>query len=380
MKHYGLGTLSDFLGDFVVYRNLEPVDSRLPGPDVVRAALGLPDRLPRKTEPDYARIVVEMLTAARRLDAPEAFLHSLVFLGDTQLNDGTAYKNLCQAGGWRGLCFIGSENPAAAAAGAGTVERTTLGDDLHLYLANYWAALDQLEAFCAKVNIPMDEGLLVVVDLDKTALGARGRNATAIDQARVGAVKVTVADLLGDAFDDASFTQVYDTLNQVEYHPFTRDNQDYLAYISLILGSGMFALDELIAEIESETLANFETFIEAVDKRAGELPTGLQAIHSEILALVRAGDPTPFKAFRRNEYGETVRRMGVPGEASLQQRLAEEVLITAEVRDAALRLKERGALLYGLSDKPDEASVPTPELAAEGYQPIHRTPANVAGG
>jgi hypothetical protein len=64
---------------------------------------------------------------------------------------------------------------------------------------------------------------------------------------------------------------------------------------------------------------------------------------------------------------------------SLEQRLADEIFITAEVRAAALLLKDHGALLFGLSDKPDEASVPSSELAAEGYQPIHWTKANIVG-
>jgi hypothetical protein len=35
-------------------------------------------------------------------------------------------------------------------------------------------------------------------------------------------------------------------------------------------------------------------------------------------------------------------------------------------------MAERGVLLFGISDKPDEASVPTIDQAAEGYRPIHR--------
>jgi hypothetical protein len=41
--------------------------------------------------------------------------------------------------------------------------------------------------------------------------------------------------------------------------------------------------------------------------------------------------------------------------------------------------RRRGALLFGLSDKPDEASIPTPELASQGYRAIHRTATHVIG-
>ena len=51
--------------------------------------------------------------------------------------------------------------------------------------------------------------------------------------------------------------------------------------------------------------------------------------------------------------------------------LDSEIVITQEVREVALRWKKEGALLFGLSDKPDEASFPGDELILQGYQPIH---------
>ena len=54
MKVYGISEISEFLGDFVVYRNLEPVDPRLPGLGELRVEAGLPgDVIPRKSQPDY---------------------------------------------------------------------------------------------------------------------------------------------------------------------------------------------------------------------------------------------------------------------------------------------------------------------------------------
>lgn len=61
-------------------------------------------------------------------------------------------------------------------------------------------------------------------------------------------------------------------------------------------------------------------------------------------------------------------------------RLAMEITITAEVRSAALRWRERGALLLGLSDKPVAASLPTKAMAAAGYRPLHRTEGRVVRG
>ena len=110
------------------------------------------------------------------------------------------------------------------------------------------------------------------------------------------------------------------------------------------------------------------------------LPASLQAIHADIYTRVQQGDPTPFKAFRYNEYLTTTARMGnLDDRASVPRLLADEIVITQEVREIALIWKERGALLFGLSDKPDEASVPSEEQAAEGWLPIHRVETHAVG-
>ena len=178
--------------------------------------------------------------------------------------------------------------------------------------------------------------------------------------------------VLGDRFDPGAFQTAYDQLNQPEFHPFTTDNQDYLAYMCLILGSSLLALDTVLGDIRSGRLVSFGNFIAEVDSRRSELATSLQDIHGSIYDYVRRGDPTPFKAFRYSEYLTTVERMGALGAGVPPAQLLEgEIVITQEVREMALGWREHGALLFGLSDKPDEASIPQPDLAAEGYLPIH---------
>jgi hypothetical protein len=196
----------------------------------------------------------------------------------------------------------------------------------------------------------------------------------------VEAVRRTVGGLLGEGFDAPAFQRAYDLLNQPEFHPFTTDNQDYLAYVCLILGSGLYELAPLVAEVRAGQLAGFAQFIAAVDARAAELPSGLRPIHGDILERVQQGDPTPFKAFRYNEYRATVESMGcLAGAASADDLLRNEIVITQEVREVALRWWAQGALLFGLSDKPDEASLPSAELAAQGFCPIHQTETHVVG-
>ena len=375
MKVYDRTSVSEFLGDRVVYRNLVPLDDRLPPLAELYPRLGLTaGETPRKTSPDYARVIVELLRQARALDLPGVPIKRLVYVGDTRLNDGTAFVNICRAGDWPGLAFIAAETQTPARVEVVEQEIGTL------YLANRWAALADFDRFCRERGLPVDQETAVVVDLDKTALGARGRNDHVIDQARVEAVRRTVGDLLGAGFDPQDFQAAYDTLNQPTFHPFTTDNQDYLAYVCLILGSGLYSLEPLVARIRAGSLSSFQQFIAEVDSRAGQLPSDLRRIHADILRRVQQGDPTPFKEFRYNEYRVTVERMGcLPDDAPLGDLLAGEIVITQEVRDLSLTWQGRGALLFALSDKPDEASIPGEDLAAQGYRPIHRVETHGVG-
>lgn len=376
MKVFGRASVNEFLGDFVVYRNLVPVDRRLPALDALREVVGLPaGHIPRKSEPDYARVIVELLRWARALEAPGVEIERLIFIGDTRLNDSTAFNNICRAGDWPGLAFIGSET-----AGPAGVELVSQGEGRYLYLANRWATLYDINQHCEQQGFAINEATAVIVDLDKTALGARGRNAHTIDRARIQAVRNTVASLLGESFDSQAFQKAYDQLNRVEFHPFTSDNQDYLAYICLVLGAGMYELETVVADVRNGKLGSFRQFIDRVDENAQRLPSGLVGIHAEIYANVQAGDPTPFKPFRRNEYLTTIARMGyLQDTTAVEVLLADEILITQEVRAVALDWQSRRALLFGLSDKPDEASIPTQELAAGGYLPIHCTETHAVG-
>jgi len=376
MKNYGLATVSDFLGDNIVYRNLQPMDPRLPRFAEMSASLGMTtSTTPRKSEPDYARVMAHLLQRAAALDGSGAGIRHLVYVGDTRLNDGTAFANLCEAGGWLGIAFIGSERVEDP------VEREIVQKRSQtLYLANRWSLLDDFHAVCGRRGVSFGSDTAVILDLDKTTLGARGRNDHVINAARLEAVRQTVQTLLGSAFDAGEFETSYNMLNQTEFHPFTTDNQDYLAYLCLILGSDLYERQGLVTDIRMGTLARFTDFLDAVEARAVELPEGLGRLHDDIYKRVKAGDATPFKAFRFNEFLTTVGRMGTPRDgADLATRLAEEILLTQEAREAALAWRETGALLFGLSDKPDEASVPSAAQAAQGYAPIHRTPTHAVG-
>jgi hypothetical protein len=375
IKH--TGSLYNIWGNFIVYRNLIPADRRLPSFQDLKGSLFNSEiPLPRKVEPAYGSVVAEILTRARRLELPRAQLKRLVFLGDTRLLDGTAFQNLCLAGGWPGWAFIGKDDLKASK--TNQVE----GDGYigQFFIANRWSGLHDFLGYLEDQKVGLNEETALVIDMDKTSVGARGRNDKPIDEARLEGVRRTVANLLGADFDESSFRGVYHTLNQPVYHPFTADNQDYLAYICLMVGTPLFEFEQVVQEVQEGRLTSFFEFIQRVQDRRVELGQGsLGTIHDQVWANVQANDPTPFKAFRYNEYLCTAGRFGSAADETLSKLLTERIVITAEVQEFAAGLRRGGALVFGLSDKPDEASFPTAEQEKQGMKPLHQLETLVVG-
>lgn len=364
-------TLSDLFGDLVIYRNLDALDDRLPRFAEAYAEMGLPSPIPpRKLDVTYAQALAWLLERSRALTGRPP-LAELVYIGDTMLNDGSTFTNLRTHTGWPGWCFIGAERG----------EELDITERHGLYQANRWIALADFLCWVQGQGAALDARTAVIVDIDKTLLAARGRNDGTLDRARVVAVEATVAGALGGRFDRDGFRRIYAVLNATQYHRLTGDNQDIVAYICLMLSAALDTLEHLQAEFASGRLTDFRDFMAQIAGKPDLLAAaGLTELHREIYGRVCADDPTPFKAFRRREYVETVSRMGhLPDNAPLAQRLVEEICITREVLDAAQWLKARGCLLLASSDKPDEATTPSPDLLARGYRPLHRVATHVVG-
>lgn len=366
MKTHSLGNLSQFLGNRVVYRNLISQDRNLPGFSDLAREIGLDThKLPRKADPAYGQVIALLLQKAQQIDQPGKSLRSLVFIGDTRLNDGSAFANIANAGRWQAAAFIGSEKDQPA-----QITRDT-GFDLALYNANRWSLLSEFPQICRQHGINLDQTCAVVLDLDKTSLGARGRNDKAIDRARTQAAEDVVRAIAGESFDVQMFSKTYQRFNQVEFHPFTTDNQDYLVYITLLAVTGVINVEELASEVQTGSLRAFGAFANKIQPRLPQLPVSVQNVQAEFYNSLQKGDPTPFKAFRRQEYRNTVTAMQVPLEIN-EAMLTSTICITQEVREFALLCKQNGCLMFGLSDKPDEASLPPLDLAQEGWLPLHQ--------
>lgn len=363
-------TLYDVMGDHVVYRNLEPMREGLAGLQARWREAGLPQyAIPRKTAPEYARALLLFLQQAQRdrgVSRPPA---RVLFVGDTLMLDGTAAHNMGAHLPMRG--FIGAERCS---------EPAKVTCDGPLMVANRWGALADFARWAEAEGLPCDEQTVLLLDLDKTSIGARGRNDKVIDGARVQAVQRTMRDALGGRFDAEAFRAIYDPLIQPKYHPFTADNQDYVAYVCLMAVGGIYPAEDLWRDLAEANLTSIAAFVERCDARRGEMPRGLLAAHEEVQGGIDRGDPTPYKGFRRGEYLETVARMNaLPDEATVAEVLAGEIVITGEVASLAAAMGRQGAMVFGISDKPDEASTPTPAQAAQGCQPLHRTLMKIYG-
>jgi len=366
---HGSASLHEVLGDFVAYRSLRAFDARLhpASQDTDRANGGLVFA-PRKCDPVYGAAVVKLLTRARAIEPPYAPLSHLLYVGDSYVNDVAAFRSIAAAAGWSGIAFIGNETslPMSLSIEAGE-------GGIAVVSSNHWSAVADLDRLANDRGIPIDASTAVIVDIDKTALGARGRNDAVIDLARRSALRHTLAAYLGTR-DDARIDEIYDEANRIDMHPLTGDNQDAVAYVTLMVAGGGLSIPALREGLANGSIDGFDAVLSLVNTRVNELLPPLQSAHKRVLACRVAGDPTPFKAFRRREYIETIARMGNSHSTSALQVLSEEIVITQEVWTSMRRWKDQGALLFGLSDKPDEAC----HAAGDNTSPFRQPPIHQA--
>jgi hypothetical protein len=375
LQSFGRAKLADFFGDLVIYRNLEPLDRRLKGLKTSSHKMDvLPDRVPRKQDPEYAKAAVWFAEQAQKLRRGTPKLGEIIFVGDTLYNDGQAYHHMRQHSGWTGSCFIGADRPAESPA-LSHLEHEVVS-------ANRWTYISDWVGFMLEQGLQLDKRTVAVVDIDKTALGAKGRNDHVIDAARLEGIYRTMDDVLGSGFNRGDFEKQYSELNRARYHFLTEDNQDYLAYICLVLNTRLIDYSDMLEQIESKSLDSFEQFLRVVDSRMMIQSLGgesLRQVHEAVVTSVRNGDPTPFKRFRRQEFVTTVERMGqLPDDAGVEELLAQEITLTQEVCELTEWLRERGCLLLCLSDKPDEASCPD-RYAPPELLPVHMTDTHRVG-
>lgn len=118
-----------------------------------------------------------------------------------------AYRNMRSISGLAGTCFIGCEKVAQEP----SVE---INENDNVYSADRWSALGSWMQWALESGLRLDARTLVIVDIDKTALGAKGRNDLVIDSARLEGIYRTMDSVLGEDFDRRAFEREYAELNR----------------------------------------------------------------------------------------------------------------------------------------------------------------------
>ncbi|NLX42420.1 MAG: hypothetical protein GXY79_02970, partial [Chloroflexi bacterium] len=188
-------TLAEVMGQRVIYRNLEPVASDLPGLGQLWSVAGLQEcTIPRKTTREYAHVVWLILEEAQRLRGSGQPIERMLMIGDSARNDGAVARNVGLEHATR--AFIGLDAPEVP-------RDCTIQQDV--MTANRWDALEDMLLWLQDTGFACDERLAVLVDIDKTIIGARGRNDRIIDLARVRAAESTARSAIGADLDVEAF-------------------------------------------------------------------------------------------------------------------------------------------------------------------------------
>ncbi len=370
IEQFGLVSLSEFLDDRFVYRDLQPVDQRYQGYRQCAQRFGLdPAMIPSKTDPVYNKVAVWIVDHMQEQASTEE-VEELLFIGDSRLTDGTAFQGMVAYAGWNGSCFICAEDP-------NTEAQLSWDPETRVVEANRWYLLADWIQEMRSNRLQLNARTAVIIDIDKTALGARGRNDSVIDNARFTSLHKALRESLHD-FDFNAFRTLYATINREEYMNLTVDNQDYVIYICLMILNGEISLKEVGDMVQKHT--HFEQLVRWISTQASKNFTmQLRQLHDQYQMCAKSGDRTPFKQFRRQEFLDTVLRMGhMPAQASCEEYLQQELCITQEVRELCLWLAARGCLILALSDKPPEASIPHKRWH-KGLLPVHRTQTHAVG-
>ncbi len=375
----GRRSIFDLLGGFIAYRSLSPIDLRLRNLTHPHARIGRNasiQRIPRKGSPDHAAAVVKILREAHRLaHGTEAAAPSrLLYVGDSAGSDVPAFGHLCRVAGWSGRALIVAETEQPA-----EIRKERI-DGITVHFANRWQAVAGFADEGRTAGYGSDQRTILVVDIDKTLIGARGRNSAPLDRARFQAALDVAQSFSGGAIDTTQLEMNLRELDRPAWHPLTADNQDVVAYVALIASSGAFGLDEL-HDWRQTGRGGFPSFLDALNERRHLLSPGISNLHDAIRRRVAHGSATPFAAFRQFEYWATRNAASpLPCPASAEERLATEIVITGEVWAAVQDWQHRGCVAFGLSDKPDEACFPPACREIEGALPLHRIPMSIIGG
>ncbi len=353
MEIFGLASLFDYFGENLIFRNLNILDKNAPQFDEIKNTLGM-EKLPRKNSEEYAEAVYYIVKNM----CPD--LESILYFGDTDLDAGVI-KNLSKVTGARVSGFI-----------------YDAGKKIPEYENNLIYRSDRWENITDFINMNKDclnSGCVGLFDLDKTVLGAKGRNSHIIDMARIDAVIERVLEIDPDIHKDF-IKEIYDVINQ-SFKRITEDNQDITAFLTILVCFGVIDTDYLQNMLNPDI--DFDYIIK--DLSGGDYGKGLNDVFEEVKTLYNKGESTMFKTFRYNELKTTLAKINSKSKGTdIRKVLETEITMTKEICDLMDFLKEYDINLFCVSDKPDETVFPPEDLDNPEKQiPLYLRKAKIVG-
>ncbi len=338
---YKRGKLSDIFGNRLVFRELNPVGNSLPQFPEIKTALSL-TKLPRKKDKEYAKALYYIFSKAGNFN-------KVFYIGDTLMSDASVIENFSEFPDIEMFGIITREG-----------ETDTIEFRKNFLLNGRWANLERAFSICEEKVFRADERTVLIIDIDKTAIGARGRNDRAIDKARIDAIRELAEEIFGE-INEEKFSKAYQIANRKEFFYITEDNQDIVSLLAFFIYDGAVSETELSG-------GKFETAKELIEK-VSVRNSVLKKYAETVLKNIEEKNPTAFPEFRKKEFLKTIARADfLPDETPIAKLLSEEITITGEVYRLALMLKKRGVVVFGVSDKPALSTMPE---EGSGLPPVY---------
>jgi hypothetical protein len=325
--------LNSIFEDLIIFRELNVIKKDFPKFEKLKEILYL-EKLPRKKDKDYA------LFLSYIIDYVGDF-NKVIYIGDTFLNDKSVIENLSKLNKYEVYGII-------------TEGKGKLKKEDNIVINNYW---ENLKYIFNELNINFDKKTFIIADIDKTLIGARGRNDLSIDKARFDAIREVSKKYIKD-FNEELFFSIYKFLNRKEFHIFTEDNQDIVTLLAIAFNLNLYSFKKFIYEFENGIWKDKISFFERVLYLNRDRNEFIEII-KECLYKMKNDDPTPFLEFRYKEFEATIKRIDfLSDETETEKLLSEEILITKEVYQILIEGKENGSTIFGLSDKPEASTMP----------------------
>ncbi len=340
---YKRSNLNFIFDDLIVFRELNVLKDGFPNFKKIKEILSL-EELPRKKDKNYALVLSFIIDQI-------GDFNKVIYIGDTFLNDKSIIENLTDLKKYEVFGIITE--------GKGELKR-----EKNVILNNSWENLGNL---IKELNLNFDKKTFIIADIDKTLIGARGRNDLSIDKARFDAIKIVSKNYIKN-FEEKKFFSIYKILNEKRFHHFTEDNQDIVTLLSITFNLNLYPFEKFLYEYENGIWSDKNFFFESVINLNKENTKFIETLKI-CLDKMKRKDPTPFLEFRFNEFEATIKRMDfLPDDIDESILLSEEILITKEVFQILIEGKEKGATIFGLSDKPEISSLPKKNSI---YPPIY---------